>query len=352
VSEQELREGLLAAVGDEPPMAFDPDALMQRARRDIKRRRALLGAGTATVAVAVAAVAVPAMLGVPRVGNTAGGGGPGPGGCPSVAVPEPGDPSEIVLPTPTPGVSYKVTVPSPGGKPTVATTTHRPSPQPSPPPLTTPMPPTSPAHPCATKPSEPSASPAPPTGPGPSSGKPPAADFPWPPPGVEKKHYTAAQLKERGAQMQKYLQEYFATAVVGATDVRVEEFGGEAAGAVSDGQTYLNAFVGYTLKGQRSAVDVAVFAPGEGPTPAQACEEGGCSVLPGKAGDHMVTTTISAGDQMTIVAVRHYRSDGAVVAISGYNYDPMGKTAIKPLPAMPVSVEQLTYLATQPQLGI
>jgi hypothetical protein len=59
-----------------------------------------------------------------------------------------------------------------------------------------------------------------------------------------------------------------------------------------------------------------------------------------------------AGDQREIVTVTHYRTSGAVVAVSGYNYDPTAKTAVKPLPAMPVTVGQLTFLATDAALGI
>jgi hypothetical protein len=62
VIERELRDGLLAAVSDEPPLSFDSDALVARARRDTRRRRSLVGVGVATVAIAIAAVAVPTVL--------------------------------------------------------------------------------------------------------------------------------------------------------------------------------------------------------------------------------------------------------------------------------------------------
>lgn len=62
MSEEDVRDGLLDAVANEPPLHFDPDELVATARRQV-RRRALVAAGLATVAVAVAAVAVPAALG-------------------------------------------------------------------------------------------------------------------------------------------------------------------------------------------------------------------------------------------------------------------------------------------------
>jgi hypothetical protein len=152
--------------------------------------------------------------------------------------------------------------------------------------------------------------------------------------------------------MRTYLKNTFGKTVVGATGISVEEFQGEAAGAVADGQTYLNSFTGYTLNGARSAVAIAVFTPGDGPSPPQACSEGSCSVQHLAAGDSLVITKISVGNHSEIVTVTHYRTDGAVVAASGYNYDPTAQAAIKPLPEMPVTVEQLTKLATDPALGI
>jgi hypothetical protein len=152
--------------------------------------------------------------------------------------------------------------------------------------------------------------------------------------------------------MRTYLKNAFAKAVVGATDISVEDFQGEAAGAVADGQTYLNSFTGYTLNGARSAVAIAVFSPGDGPSPKQTCSEDSCTVQHLTAGDWLVTTKINVGAQGQILTVTHYRTDGAVVAASGYNYDPTGQKGTQPLPAMPVTVEQLTKLATDPALGI
>lgn len=62
MSEEDVRDGLLNAVADEPPLRLDPDELVTTARRQV-RRRALAGVGVATVAVAVAAIAVPVLLG-------------------------------------------------------------------------------------------------------------------------------------------------------------------------------------------------------------------------------------------------------------------------------------------------
>lgn len=62
MSEQEIREGMLLAVWDEPPLDFDPDALIRRVEQKKSRRRALVGVGVATAVIAVASFALPGLL--------------------------------------------------------------------------------------------------------------------------------------------------------------------------------------------------------------------------------------------------------------------------------------------------
>ena len=45
MSEQEIREGMLLAVWDEPPLDFDPDVLIKRVEQKKSRRRALVAVG-------------------------------------------------------------------------------------------------------------------------------------------------------------------------------------------------------------------------------------------------------------------------------------------------------------------
>jgi hypothetical protein len=341
MSEQELREGLRMAVAGEPALAFDPDVLLARAKQEIRRRRALFGAGAATAAVAVAAVAVPTLLGSPRGGgNQAGYGAGWPGEqCASDQAPSP-QPPDITVPA-QPGISYKLKVTEPSKAPSILVTpepTGSAMPTPSAPPAPT-------GKPCqlSGKPS----SPVPP----PSSSVPPA-DFPWPPPGVTAKAYTAAELKDRGAAMRTHLTALFAKVVPGATGVAADEFGGEATGSVADGQTYLETFVHYTVDKVRSAVDISVYAPGAGASPAEACAEGKCSVREEKDGTRIVITEIAVENKAMILSVSHYRADGTVVRATGYNYDPtVGDGSAEPS-AMRIGVEQLMALATDPELSL
>lgn len=62
MSEQEIREGMLLAVWDEPPLDFDPDTLIRRVEQKKSRRRALVGVGVATAMIAVVSFALPGLL--------------------------------------------------------------------------------------------------------------------------------------------------------------------------------------------------------------------------------------------------------------------------------------------------
>ncbi len=272
MSEEDVRDGLRGAVATEPPLVFDPDELMETARRQTKRRRALVSVGVATTVVAVAAVAVPFALGIPRGGDG------------------------VVVGSPP--VTSTTT--------TLATTT--------------------------------------PTMPGPE-------DVEWPPPGIEPAHYTAAELAQRGKEMQAHLATAFASVAPEATGVEVQQFGGESEGAVSDGQTYLNAFTRFTVRGTPYAVDIQAVAPGAAMSPEERCgEPGACEVQELPDGSWLLITDESQG-QARIASVLHYRNTGAVVRATGYNYDPTS-TKVTYARAVPLTIEQLTALATDPELHL
>lgn len=62
MSEQEIREGMLLAVWDEPPLDFDPDTLIRRVEQKKSRRRALVTVGVATAMIVVASLSLPGLL--------------------------------------------------------------------------------------------------------------------------------------------------------------------------------------------------------------------------------------------------------------------------------------------------
>jgi hypothetical protein len=312
MSEQDVRDGLWAAVSGEPPLSFDPDALMARADRDLRRRRALVGVGVATTAVAVAAVAVPTVLGSPR----------GSGGAPQVGA---GSPPSSCAPVAPSASAWINVAPSPGA-PTTKVPVYPPK---------------------ELKPGELTAAPcgsevAPPT-----SSTPPIA---WPAPNVTPRTYTRDQLVARGAEMQSYLRTQFAKVVPGATMAKPGTFGGEQSGQVSEGQAYLNAFTVFMKNGEQSAVDIYLSAPGgNGPKP---CDEGGeCDAKGLGDGSWIVIQKHDDPGDRAVVSVLHFRADGSVVRATGYNYDPTGAD-VKVLKTTPVTAEQLTALATDPKLSL
>ncbi|ONI82330.1 hypothetical protein ALI22I_40160 [Saccharothrix sp. ALI-22-I] len=62
MSEADLREGLRAAIGDEPPLNFDAEELIQRAEHVRKRRRALVAVAVATLALTGTVLSLPGVF--------------------------------------------------------------------------------------------------------------------------------------------------------------------------------------------------------------------------------------------------------------------------------------------------
>jgi hypothetical protein len=267
VTEQDVRDGLRGAVAGEPPLDLDPDALIATARRELRRRRALVSVGVATSAIAVAAVAVPVVLGVPHS--------------------------------------------------TAPVATHPPAPTTSTP-----------------RPSLPS-------------------EYSWPPARDHAKHYTATELTRRGQKMRLRLAKDFAMVVRDATALDIQDFQGEAAGDVHDGQGYLDSFLTYRLGGHRLAVGVNVYAPGaftDSPATLCARDPSRCALLGKRGHGEVLAVGESAGSGREIVSVYHFRQDGSVTYVSGYNYDPTGTQ--RPNGGKPLTVEQLASIATDPALGL
>lgn len=258
MSEEDVREGLQAAVSEEPPLNFDPAVLVTTARQRATRRRALVAVGTATAAIAVAAVAIPASFD---------------GGTTPAAT--------------QPPASQSSTQSVPSTPPPTGTTTP-----------------------------------------------------------VE---YTADQLRGRSEEMRTHLREIVPIVLRDASTVNYGEFGGEAAGEFFDGQRYLNAPVTFTVDGARYSIFVAAYAPGEtAPTQTSVCDSQ-CQTLDVR-GDGQVVANTENEDQRKITTVYHFRKNGGVVQVAAYNYDMTGDPVYQP--TIPVTLEQLTTLATDPELGL
>src|SRR5439155_7934319 len=97
--------------------------------------------------------------------------------------------------------------------------------------------------------------------------------FAWPPPNVTPAHYTAEQLRQRGAEMQSYVGKRLAELVPNAMGI--------APGAVTPGAGRVDGTIAFTVNGMAFNLTVSVFAPGAPgvPAPMQDCGPGGCRIL-------------------------------------------------------------------------
>jgi hypothetical protein len=265
MSEEDVRNGLLDAVANEPPLHFDPDELVATARRQ-DRRRALVAAGLATVAVAVAAVAVPAALG--RGSGT----------------------------TPV------------ADRPTSTTQSPTPSSVPS------------------TRPDQ------------------------WPPPGVEPGYRTIEELRQRGQEMTEHLRGSLPATLPSATDFVYGEFGGEAEGEFYPEQTSINAAITFTIDGKRYSIVITSWLPGMAGSPAETCVAN-CHRLDDQAGGALYEQTDEMG-QGVIETVFHFRDTGAMVSVAAYNYDMTSSVPPTYHPSLPVPLDQLVRVATDPELRL
>jgi hypothetical protein len=139
-----------------------------------------------------------------------------------------------------------------------------------------------------------------------------------------------------------------------ATDFVFGEFGGEAAGQFYEGQTSVNAPVSFTIGGARYSIMVTVWVAGiDEPSPTTLCSEAGadCRQFGEKDGGPLVAKTDDLGDQ-NITTVYHFRRTGTLVSIAAYNYDVAGQATPVYLPTIPVTDDQLTALATDPDLAL
>lgn len=366
MSEQDFRDGLAAALAGEPALNFDADALIERARRAAKRRRALVGAGLASATVAVAAVAVPTILGSPRPLLGAGSGPGGGSGC---------GPVQTSGPAAGGWFSYG---PLPESGPVPPTGPHHSGPPPSP--YYSSLPPSGSASPSTTtRPT--SSQPATPgrryldyatcppssgsTSPPASTTNPPQLGIAWPPPGVTAPNLPKAQVQQRADTLRDYLVARVSVVVPGATQVVVAPFTDGVKGTIFDGLTQLESDTTYLKDGVASLVWMRVSAPGEtDPTiPDQECGHGinpVCGLVGQPDGSAVVVKTeelrnLRDGTPIAVpgafqVSATHYRKDGSQVSVTAYNFDPLAPGAVTVRPEVSLTTPQLITLATDAKL--
>jgi hypothetical protein len=165
--------------------------------------------------------------------------------------------------------------------------------------------------------------------------------------------YGVEELRTRGREMAAHLREVVPVVLPEASRITVDEFGGEATGEFYDGQTNVNTAITFTMNGSRYSMVVSMWVPG---TPeallADLCPvEDPCQLLGMDDGGEVRTRTYNQGEKM-ITTVYHLRTSGAVVSVAGYNYDLTDDGTQDHPPVGPVTLDQLTALATDPELGL
>lgn len=179
-------------------------------------------------------------------------------------------------------------------------------------------------------------------------------DIEWPPPGTERPHHSADELRAFGAAMSEHLDTAFPAVVPAAEDVKWAPWGGEAAGDISDGQDYLTTWSMYEDEIGSTGQSFQVNAPGLITRPPEKiCEEPDTLSCKGKEladGSVLVTDVSKAGNGMRLRTAWHYRTDGSVVSVTAYNYDPAGGGPVRDEIAL--TSAQLAKLATDPALHL
>jgi hypothetical protein len=177
----------------------------------------------------------------------------------------------------------------------------------------------------------------------------------WPTKDVTPVQWPTDKLRTRGTGMAAHLREIMPTVLPNASEIEVTEFGGEATGQYYEGQTNVNGTVNFTVSGVRYSIVVQAWVPGGANDLVDtACSEGSCRKLGEQDGGVLMAVDQDLGGFVAdgkISSVYLLRHDGGAVEVAGYNYELAGGPKVTTA-TVPVSVEQLRTLATDPELGL
>ena len=183
-------------------------------------------------------------------------------------------------------------------------------------------------------------------------------DIEWPPAGVKPPGHPRETLVEFAEVMGKHLDTAFPAAVPQATDLSWIDWGGEMPGVIEDGQDYLTTWAVYEDKIGSTGTMFQIEAPGHFTTsPKEFCELNGAKcdaeLLPDGSLLLNAVTVVQGDREYHIGSVLHYRTDGTVVWVSAYDYDPIFDGSEGPdRDEIALTFEQLAALATDPALHL
>ncbi len=183
-------------------------------------------------------------------------------------------------------------------------------------------------------------------------------DIEWPPADVKPPAHKAETLREFAAAMSEHLDTAFPAVVPQANNLSWVPWGGEWEGVIEDGQDYLTTWAVYEDKIGSTATAFQIEAPGHFTwSPREFCENNGakCEAEFLDDGSLLVNATMEVeGNRVYhIGSALHYRTDGAVVWITAYDYDPIFDGTPGPdRDEIALSFDQLNALATDPALHL
>lgn len=183
-------------------------------------------------------------------------------------------------------------------------------------------------------------------------------DIEWPPAGVTPPGHSAETLRKFAASMSERLDKAFPEIVPQATGLRWVEWGGEWAGIIEDGQDYLTTWAVYEDEIGSTGTAFQIEAPGHfSVSPREFCEwnQAECTAEFLEDGSLLLNSvvTVEGNRKYHIGSVLHYRTDGTVVWVSAYDYDPIWDGDEGPdRDEIALTVDQLSALATDPALHL
>lgn len=183
-------------------------------------------------------------------------------------------------------------------------------------------------------------------------------DIEWPPAGVTPPGHSADVLEKFAVNMGEHLAVAYPAAVPEAANLWWVEWGGEWPGIIEDGQDYLTTWAVYEDKIGSTATAFQVEAPGHFPaSPREFCamNEAECKADLLDDGSLLLNAlvTIEGDRKYHVGSALHYRTDGTVVWVSAYDYDPIFDGDEGPArDEIALTFEQLSALATDPALHL
>ena len=183
-------------------------------------------------------------------------------------------------------------------------------------------------------------------------------DIEWPPADVKPPGHARETLLEYAHVMREHLDTAFPAAVPAADALRWVDWGGEMPGVIEDGQDYLTTWAVYEDKIGRTGTAFQIEAPGHFTvSPKEFCEMNGAACEAEFLADGSLllraVTSVEFDREYHIGSVLHYRTDGTVVWLSAYDYDPIWDGNEGPgRDEIALTFDQLTALATDPALHL